>query len=78
MTSTTNNIIYLLLNHTFHPPYFLELFRLKAVNSFQGCSQMADIVTHQREEHGGSVVECLTPDREIGGSSLTRGTALFP
>ena len=30
------------------------------------------------EERDGSVVECLTQDREVAGSSLPRGTALWP
>ena len=30
------------------------------------------------EEGGGSVVECLTRDRGIAGSSFTRGTVLCP
>ena len=30
------------------------------------------------EEHGGSVVECLIPDRGVAGSSLTGGNALCP
>ena len=28
------------------------------------------------KEHSGSVLECLTPDREIVGSSLTGGTVM--
>ena len=28
------------------------------------------------EDSGGSVVECLTPDQGVAGSSLTRGTGL--
>ena len=31
---------------------------------------------HITWERSGSVVECLTPDREVAGSSLTRVTAL--
>ena len=30
------------------------------------------------EERGGSVVECLTRDRGVVGSNLTRGTVLCP
>ena len=33
---------------------------------------------YSEEEGGGSVVEPSTRDREIAGSSLTRGTALCP
>ena len=30
------------------------------------------------EGRGGSAIECLTPDREVAGSNLSRGTALCP
>ena len=30
------------------------------------------------EKRGGSVVECLTPDRVVAGSSLSGGTVLYP
>ena len=30
------------------------------------------------EEHGGSVVKCLTRDRGVVGSSLTGGTVVCP
>ena len=33
---------------------------------------------HNKWEHSGSVVECLTRDREAAGSSLTGVTALCP
>ena len=32
----------------------------------------------RREEHGGLVVECLTRDQGVAGSSPTGGTALCP
>ena len=34
------------------------------------------LTTSNCEERGGSVVECLTQDRGVAGSSLTGGTAL--
>ena len=41
---------------------------------------MLDSIYHMTlsEECGGSVVECSTQDRGVGGTSLTGGTALCP
>ena len=35
-------------------------------------------VAENFEERSGSVVECLTQDRGVAGSSLIRGAALYP
>ena len=37
-----------------------------------------DVLSQFQEEHGGSVVECLTRDSEVACSSLTGGTAFCP
>ena len=48
------------------------------------CYIINRLIAHQfpkmklHEEHDGSVVECLTPDRGVEGLSLTGSTALCP
>ena len=56
-----------------------------ALASLRICSDLpepslhADVIsTVKSEERGGSVVECLTQDRGVVGSSLTSCTALCP
>ena len=36
------------------------------------------LIRSNTEDGGGSVVVCLTRDREVAGSSLTGGTVLCP
>ena len=57
----------------------LRIFKKKKEFSLQNNPKILDqIYTWVKGEQSGSVVECLTQDRGVAGSSLTGGAALGP
>ena len=62
----TQNVAKYPLHHVTHAPVYFEQFRRCIYKRI-----------HYLRERSGSVVECLTRDRRVAGSSLTGVTALW-